>query len=104
MSRTPLFSLVRRSLRLADLANRSGLPADELVEQLDEHRATVPDARGISRRTFVQGATASALALAACTPFRRRSLPANREDMRVLVVGAGIAGLSAAYRLQQAGV
>lgn len=101
MSRTPLFSLVRKSLRLADAANRSDAPFDELIESANESRL-------ISRRSFVQGsaATLSLAAVGACAPSRTRSglSAADRASASVLVVGAGIAGLSAAYRLQQAGV
>lgn len=101
MSRTPLFSLVRKSLRLADAANRSDTPFDELLERANE-------ARLISRRSFVQGsaAVASMAAVGACAPTRARGglSAADKASASVLVVGAGIAGLSAAYRLQQAGV
>jgi monoamine oxidase len=98
MSRTPLFSLVRRAMRLADAANRSEVPVGEIVDAFG-------NARAITRRTFVQGSTAalSAVALAGCAPMRTRR-PGNHSDYSVLVVGAGIAGLSAAYRLHQAGV
>ena len=100
MSRTPLFSLVRKSLRLADAANRAQQPLDELIDRANS-------SRDISRRTFVQGsaATLSLAAMAACAPTRvRRVSDARRASTSVLIVGAGIAGLSAAYRLQQAGM
>ncbi|MEO7997792.1 MAG: NAD(P)/FAD-dependent oxidoreductase [Gemmatimonadaceae bacterium] len=102
MSRTPLFSLVRKSLRLADAANRSDAPFDELIERANESRL-------ITRRSFVQGsaATLSLAAVGACAPSRTRGgglTAAERSSASVLVVGAGIAGLSAAYRLQQAGM
>lgn len=94
MSRTPLFSLVRRSLRLAQVAVREGRTAAEVV---DEHR----DA--ITRRRFL-GTAAAAGAVVALDGCAR--IPAARGATRepVLVVGAGIAGLTAAWRLRQAGI
>jgi monoamine oxidase len=93
MSRTPLFGLLQRSLRAARIANRTGIPADELVEMRAE--------RAWTRRRFL-ASTAAAAAAARCAPavapFRR-----DAADP-VLVVGAGIAGLTAAYRMEQAGV
>lgn len=87
-------------MRLADAANRSASPIDELFDRAAASRT-------MSRRSFVSGtaATLSLASLGACAPTRRPRLSAaDREAASVLVVGAGIAGLSAAYRLQQAGM
>jgi monoamine oxidase len=95
MSRTPLFHLVRRSMQLAQRTAHTGETSIELVEQRREH--------AISRRRFLSlsaSATAAA-ALGGCYPWTE---PRARTDARVLIVGAGIAGLTAAYRLQAAGV
>jgi monoamine oxidase len=95
MSRSALFEVIRRSMRLAQVSNQTGLSAQEIVEL----RA---DRRGATRREFL-GVTATAaagLALSRCAlvhaPLR------GREP--VVIIGAGIAGLTAAYRLEQAGV
>jgi monoamine oxidase len=53
----------------------------------------------LSRRTFLKGGLAAAAALAA-KPLRAS---ADAPRKRVLVVGAGLAGLAAAYELTQAG-
>ncbi|TVP57505.1 MAG: FAD-binding protein [Gemmatimonadales bacterium] len=92
MARTPLFRQVRRALRLAQRSLITGESPSELVE-----KARHP----LSRRRFVglSSAAIATVALQGCTPIFRRS-----SDEPVLIIGAGIAGLSAGYRLRQAGV
>jgi monoamine oxidase len=96
MPRTPLFGLLQRSLRAAGVANRTGIPPGELLEMRDEHRW--------SRRRFLAatGAAAASVGVARCAPSVTPLFRAVPEP--VLVVGAGIAGLTAAYRLTAAGV
>jgi monoamine oxidase len=94
MARTPLFALVERALREAQSANRIGIPSLELVERVRDRR--------INRRDFL---AASGAALATTALTRCKSVVASpRTEDPVLIVGAGIAGLSAAYRLTRAGV
>lgn len=95
MARTPLFQLLRRSLRQAHLANRVERPSREVLEVAGEAR------NRISRRDFlVRSAAAGAgLGLTGCAS---RGLGGGSEP--VVIVGAGIAGLTAAYRLRQAGI
>jgi monoamine oxidase len=63
---------------------------------------------GLSRRDFI-GITAAGLGLAACDAAAPVALPPPRysrspSDATVAIVGAGLAGLTAAYRLRQQGV
>ena len=96
MPRTPLFDLVRRSLRLAQSTLHTGQEPAEAVQRWHE-------AQG-SRRAFLQSSSAAAagLALGACAARRPTARPTSAEP--VVIVGAGIAGLTAAWRLHQAGV
>ena len=97
MARTPIVDLLRRAAAVAAYAKRTGRPLDEIIGI--ERQARVDRARRNFLRTSA-GASA-ALMLAACAPAAMK--PA-RDDDAVVVVGAGVAGLTCAYRLRQAGV
>jgi monoamine oxidase len=89
VSRTPLFATLQRAMRLAAASTRKGAPPlDELADP------------GFSRRTLLRGTGAASVV--AALPVRTTAR--TRTDARVAVVGGGIAGLVAAYRLRQAGV
>lgn len=87
MARTPLFSQLRRLMRTAQVSQRTGVPAAELLEF------------SLSRRHFLQaGAGGAALALAGCRSTAKDSSGAG-TDARVVIVGAGMAGLNCAWKL-----
>jgi len=98
---------VARALRefgQAQILEGLDLSDDEVVDRIE---------RGaISRRELLKkgGVLGAALALAACTPRRSSTAPKPAAtkpaegEPRVVVVGAGLAGTTAAYRLTQAGV
>jgi monoamine oxidase len=90
MARTPLGNLLQEA---ASIANESSL-RDEPVERVLQRR--------ISRRDFLRGSAALGIASAATL-----SLPSGRtwaaSAPRIAIVGAGLAGLTCAYRLKQAG-
>ena len=94
MSRTPLFGALRRAFRLASLSaeERPNVPPiDELVDMAYTRRRFLRD-------SAAAGAAVAATSLVACN---KEKTPA---DMRLVVVGGGMAGLNAAYKLKKAGL
>ena len=101
MARTPLFGHLARSLALARAANASGVDARALVELAELAAGRRAARRGPSRRDLLRNAALAGAGLAlAC----RKPATVPPEAREVAVVGAGIAGLACAYRLQAAGV
>lgn len=105
MARTPLITSLQRAYRLAALSARRSPgtpPLDELVEMV------------YSRRRFLrQSAVATAALAAGCggAPPQSQSRPGGSRSgasgptaPRIAIVGAGVAGLNAAYKLQKAGL
>lgn len=91
MARTELFSSLRRSLRVAAALERDRTSTDELFEH------------AWSRRRFL-GTTATTLAAATVAPLAFAPRANAETAPRVVILGAGAAGLTAAYRLQQSGI
>jgi len=101
MARDALISWLRRAYRIAQLSVQSNIPPAEVQGLLEER---------VSRRQVLHGGIAIATTLAT-TPSKQLQLSrpspnrsASGSDAAVLIVGAGIAGLTAAYHLRQAGV
>jgi monoamine oxidase len=112
MSRTPLFRLLQRSYRAASYSIVHAEPIDEVLDRRDatrNARVASREGHGMSRRQFVAGtaAVAAVAALDACAPAAPTPAATPRQGdggPPVLIIGAGIAGLTAGYRLRQAGV
>jgi len=97
MARTGLVNLLRRAALIAAQARLSGEPLEEAFAREHELRALH------ARRRFLRqsAGAAAALSLAACAQV---PLPRMQTGDDVVIVGAGVAGLTAAWRLRQAGV
>jgi len=96
MARTPLVDVLRRAAAIARHARSTGEPLDEAIARDRELRVD-----RTRRRFLTQSVAASAaLMLPACV----RTPPRATGDDAVAIVGAGVAGLTCAYRLRQAGV
>ncbi|HYO51477.1 NAD(P)/FAD-dependent oxidoreductase [Archangium sp.] len=96
MARTPLLRSLKQLAAEHRLAAWKGLPVDALREQ----RAAPREQRlgNMSRRGFLIGSAAALASLAAPRVARGHGAP------RIAIVGAGIAGLSAALTLADAGI
>ncbi|PSB36826.1 monoamine oxidase [filamentous cyanobacterium Phorm 46] len=102
MAKSALMAMLRRAATIAQKSRETGIPVDELLGMLTERTPNSP----ISRRRLLHGGLAAAGAVAAAT-FTREGEGAfaqARGRSPILVVGAGIAGLTAGYRLRQGGV
>jgi len=96
MARSPLVKILRQAYKVAQISRKSNIPLVEVLGSVNEK---------ISRRRLLQGGLALASAAAATTFRRDKDLAVAKSGISpILVVGAGIAGLTAAYRLRQAGV
>jgi monoamine oxidase len=100
MAHTPLFDRVVRALQLARASEKLGISTGEALER---HEAA------LSRRSLLRGAVgvAAAATFAGCAPDDDEETSAVtsgvRSGARIAVVGAGIAGLTAAYKLAARG-
>ena len=94
MGRTPLFRMLQRAAKIAQVSRHAPQPLDELIDLAHERRVD------LTRRRLLQGGSA-ALVLAGCQSMPNPMQPKGEE---VAIVGAGIAGLTAAWRLRQQGV
>ena len=95
MAKTPLIQILRRAYQIARFAQLRGISSATALERWEMQ---------ISRRRWLQGSLAAASAVAAVaidTQFQQKVTAATAP---VLIVGAGIAGLTAAYYLDRSGV
>lgn len=95
MGRTPLFRLLKRAAAIARASRHVRMPLDEFHDAVRVQRV---DQR---RRRLLQGAGAS-MVLAGCNSLPAPVRPGTAGE--VAIVGAGIAGLTAGWRLRQQGV
>jgi len=102
MARNPLFDQFSRTIRTAWFAERRKIKTSEALERAAEARDDAQRRR--SRRQFL-GDVARVAASGTLATFARPSDPAFAIGSGdVAIVGAGMAGLACADRLQQAGI
>jgi monoamine oxidase len=94
MARSPLFQDVQRALRMASWLERTGTSTAEGFERKEAARW--------DRRRFLRTAVAAA-AGATVTPLVKATAR-GPHAAKVVIIGAGTAGLVCAYRLQQHGI
>jgi monoamine oxidase len=107
MGRSPLFQRLRRVAAIANYANKHGISTAEAAGLFQAHLAARRAQRAAlspTRRGLLKGVGAAALGASALRPRPARAAPTAKSDARVAVVGAGMAGLSAARALSLKGV
>lgn len=95
MSKTSLLQILRRAYRIANLANDLQIPPAEAVERHQQR---------ISRRQLLHASMMATGALTAVALHHQTSTATDRSIEPVLIIGAGIAGLTAGYYLHTAGI
>ncbi|HEY9642881.1 MAG TPA: NAD(P)/FAD-dependent oxidoreductase [Coleofasciculaceae cyanobacterium] len=106
MSRSVLVDLLRRAYQIAQISHTAQVPAAEVNDWLS------CSASQISRRQVLGGIAATGLfgihprlgQLSGNPVAPGLPSPSAIADAKILVVGAGVAGLTVAYRLRQAGI
>jgi len=96
MAHTPLMQRLISLTKLAHQSRKKNVPVNELSEQ-----------HLYSRRNFLQTsgkAVAAATIFASCTKHANVPDPGNPSKPGIAIIGAGIAGLNAAYTLKKSGV
>ncbi len=94
MARTQLFARVQRAAEIAREAAARELPVEELIGERAEQRVT--------RRTLLRSAGIAGLALSGFG--RLAPIAKGAGSPRIVIVGGGLAGLTCAHRLKQAGL
>ena len=95
MPKTSLLKAIQKAYRLSQLSQRHNISVDAIVERLQDN---------LTRRHLLKIGLTTA-SFTAATILRRENVVAKtRSSTPILIVGGGIAGLTAAYRLHQARV
>lgn len=94
-SKTPFFGTLRKALAMAFVAEENQLTAEEVIQREEEAR--------LSRRKFLENSGKAALGLGLAATLPNSVLANAVAKPKVVIVGAGMAGLNAMHTLKKAG-
>ena len=103
MSRSPLFGNLARAMRIALYCEKHNISTSQGLEQLAALEERVARWRE-SRREFLTLSTVDALGAVARHFGCTHTAPALGSDVKVGIVGAGLAGLACGYELKKNGI
>jgi len=103
MSRSPLFKNLTRAMRIALYCEKHNLSTSQGLEQLAALESRLAQWRA-SRREFLALTAVSALGVVGGGLGRTHAAPQLRSEVKVGIVGAGLAGLACGYELKQNGI
>lgn len=93
MAKSSLINVLHRAYKLARISSNYDISSADAEEMWSDR---------VSRRQILQAG--AVMAVAGISPQLPQVIAPSGSPTKVLIVGAGIAGLTAAYRLRQAGV
>lgn len=98
MARTPIMKALKDAASLAAEASRRNLPVEEMLAERAE--------RTLTRRDFLKSAAfySAVVAVPSMVWNMGNSLAHAETNEKIVIVGAGLAGLTCAYRLKQSGI
>lgn len=99
MAKSLLTDILHKAYRLAQLSSQKGMPPIDEIGEWFEYQKHLE----ISRKSFITGTLKAGMIMGATTILPKFLLP-KRTDARIVVVGAGMAGLHAGYILQKQGL
>lgn len=103
MSRSPIFRNLTRAMRIALYCEKHNISTSQGLERLAELESRVAQWRA-SRREFLALTAVSAFGAVAGHVDRTYAAPPLRSDVKVGIVGAGLAGLSCGYEFKKNGL
>src|SRR6266568_2730222 len=89
--------------RASTTPGRTTMPRTPLATRVQEAVSNLDEARTTRRQLLERGAALGAAAAGASTVARTARAASRALAPKIVVVGGGLAGLTATYRLQQAG-
>jgi monoamine oxidase len=99
MSKTPFHAFLQRAFQMAQYSMQQNAPSlEEIVEMTQAEELAAYSRRKFLSQTLKTGAFLGAASILPQWTY------ASKEGPKVVIVGAGMAGLNAAYQLQKAGI